>query len=82
MLAFDPQETGVNPAGGAIVRKDLDDVRLRRDRVGGNHLDPRQPDGLGDGMAAFEHAHHGASSFSRLTAFRGHSAAQRPHPLQ
>ena len=37
----------------------LDDVGLRRDRIGADHFRPAQRDGLGDGVGTFDLLKHG-----------------------
>ena len=54
---------------------------LRRDGIGGNHLNLRQSYRFRDRMASFQDPFHDFSSPKDM-ALRGHSTTHRPHPLQ
>ncbi len=81
-LALDRDVFGVEFAVRHHLGKVLDDVRLRRDRIGCNHLRAAAFHDLGHSVRPFHKLQHYFSSFSIRIDFFGQTSSQIPQPLQ
>ena len=74
---------GVSSPAATIADSALDDVRLRRDRIGADHLRPAQRDGLGDRARALDLLKHRrsppcATARARSRPWRPRCCPRRP----
>ncbi len=81
MFGLDFDELGVKLAVGAHLRQELDNLGLRRDRVGGDDLRAGQHGAVGQRVVPHDDFLHFRSSTMTMH-FDGHSSAQMPQPLQ
>ena len=85
MLGLDGDDLGIELTAGLELGQQLEHRRLRRDRIDGGHLGPRQARGPGHGVVAGQQ--HGSLVVHRRSSTIfiepvGHSRTHRPQPLQ